>query len=276
MDFSIQQSRPLLPNFIEIGGIHLKSNPVLPKEFENHLKTDLKGVIYLSFGTLFKSESFPDYKLQPFFEALSQIPYKVLCKGEKSNVAKHLNIPSNIHFVSWIPQQEVLCHPNLKLFISHCGLAGAQEAIYCGKPILALPVWVDQFATAKLVSDRGWGLSIPLLEDVTKEKLSNALHEFLENPKFSKNVCRASHIFRDRLVSPLDTAVYWTEYVIRHKGAQHLKSKAADLSFYEYYCLDIAFCLVAVGFISAWIIYNILRWILTIRIHFKIFKSKLN
>lgn len=33
-----------------------------------------------------------------------------------------------------------------------------------------------------------------------------------------------SEQYRDRPMAPLDTAVYWTEYVIRHKGARHLRS----------------------------------------------------
>nr|XP_022913479.1 UDP-glucuronosyltransferase 2A3-like [Onthophagus taurus] len=273
--FSLQQSRPLPPNFIEIGGIHLKPNPVLPKEFENHLKTNLKGVVYLSFGTTFKSETFPDYKLKPIFEALSEIPYKILWKGKRSDVAKHLNIPSNIQFVPWMPQLEVLCHPNLKLFISHCGLGGVQEAIYCGKPVLGLPIWADQFAQAKIINDKGLGLTIPLLKHFTKENLLNVLQQLLENPRFTENARRSSEIFRDRQVSPLDTAVYWAEYVIRHKGAPHLKSKAAYLTFYEYYCLDIAFTLCFTTLILGWIFYKISKRILNLIVAFRVFKRKL-
>lgn len=55
-------------------------------------------------------------------------------------------------------------------------------------------------------------------------------------------------------MSPLDTAVYWIEYVIRHKGAPHLRSVAADLPWYQYLLLDVAIAFVAlilaIGFIS--------------------------
>lgn len=53
-----------------------------------------------------------------------------------------------------------------------------------------------------------------------------------------------SSIFQDRPMSALDTAVYWVEYVIRHNGAHHLRSSAVDLTWYQYYLLDlIAFIL---------------------------------
>jgi len=33
--------------------------------------------------------------------------------------------------------------------------------------------------------------------------------------------------------------VYWTEYVIRHKGAPHLRSAVLDLAWYQYFLLDV-------------------------------------
>lgn len=40
-------------------------------------------------------------------------------------------------------------------------------------------------------------------------------------------------------MSAMDTAVYWTEYVIRHKGAAHLKPVTVDMPWYQYLLLDI-------------------------------------
>lgn len=48
-----------------------------------------------------------------------------------------------------------------------------------------------------------------------------------------------STIFHDRPMSSIDTAIYWVEYVIRHKGAHHLRSPAVELSWYQYYLLDV-------------------------------------
>ena len=46
-------------------------------------------------------------------------------------------------------------------------------------------------------------------------------------------------IFKDRPMSQAESVVYWTEYVLRHKGAPHLKSHALNLRWYQYYLLDI-------------------------------------
>ena len=37
----------------------------------------------------------------------------------------------------------------------------------------------------------------------------------------------------------MDTAIYWIEYVIRHRGAKHMRYPAADLNFFQYYSLDV-------------------------------------
>lgn len=44
---------------------------------------------------------------------------------------------------------------------------------------------------------------------------------------------------QDRITSPADSAVYWTEYVIRHNGAVHLRSPESDLSWVELLHLDL-------------------------------------
>ena len=49
-----------------------------------------------------------------------------------------------------------------------------------------------------------------------------------------ENARRTSHIFHDRPQSALDTAIFWTEYVIRHGGAPHLQSAAVKLAWYQY------------------------------------------
>lgn len=50
---------------------------------------------------------------------------------------------------------------------------------------------------------------------------------------------KLSEIVRDEEMSPLNRAVYWTEYVIRHNGASVLRSPAAEIPMYQYLLLDI-------------------------------------
>jgi glucuronosyltransferase len=56
---------------------------------------------------------------------------------------------------------------------------------------------------------------------------------------YRENIQRLSRIYRDQPLTPLEQAVFWTEYVIRHKGAPHMRSAVLDLSWYQYFLLDV-------------------------------------
>lgn len=57
--------------------------------------------------------------------------------------------------------------------------------------------------------------------------------------RYRDNVKKLSALFKDRPNDPLDLAVYWVEYVIRHKGAPHLRSVGRKLNFLQYHSIDV-------------------------------------
>jgi glucuronosyltransferase len=59
--------------------------------------------------------------------------------------------------------------------------------------------------------------------------------------------------------SALDRAVYWTEYVIKHKGASHLRPAAVDLPWYQYLLLDVLFVLITGALFVIFTVYLTLR-----------------
>jgi glucuronosyltransferase len=68
-----------------------------------------------------------------------------------------------------------------------------------------------------------------------------------------------SAVIRNQPQSALDRAVYWTEYVIRHKGAPHLRSVAADLPWYQYLLLDVILVLTTGVLLVTFTIYLTLK-----------------
>lgn len=62
---------------------------------------------------------------------------------------------------------------------------------------------------------------------------------------YKENAMRLSRIHHDQPVKPLDRAVFWVEFVMRHKGAKHLRVAAHDLSWFQYHSLDV------IGFLLA-------------------------
>ena len=50
-----------------------------------------------------------------------------------------------------------------------------------------------------------------------------------------------SRLFKDRPMTPQESVVYWTEYVLKYNGAPFLKALGTNLPFYQYFMLDIIF-----------------------------------
>ena len=67
-----------------------------------------------------------------------------------------------------------------------------------------------------------------------------------------------STYFRDQPETPKERGVFWAEYVMRHKGAHHMRSAARQLNFFQYYCLDVFTIISAfLGIVVAIVFYSI-------------------
>jgi len=68
-----------------------------------------------------------------------------------------------------------------------------------------------------------------------------------------------SRRFKDRPNTPKEEVIYWTEYVIKHKGAHHLKTAALKLSWYQYFLVDILIIIVLIALVSSSVIFLLLK-----------------
>jgi glucuronosyltransferase len=120
-------------------------------------------------------------------------------------------------------------------------------------PIIGVPVYGDQYNNLLQVQEAGFG---KLLEfhDINEEVLSTLLHEVLNNESFRIKAKELSHRFKDRPMSPLDTAIYWIEYVIRNKGAGYMKNPGLTMNWFAYNMIDVyAFILLVIA-LCCWLV----------------------
>ncbi|XP_065219012.1 UDP-glycosyltransferase UGT5-like isoform X15 [Planococcus citri] len=249
---------PLVPGVVDIGGIHIASAKPLLQNIEKFINESKHGVVYFCMGSLLRGETFPPEKREAFLYAFSKIPQRVLWKWEGDVLPGKSD---NIMISKWMPQRDILAHPNVKLFISHGGLLGTSEAVYEGVPVLGIPIFGDQRTNIKSLEANGAGELLDYNE-ISKEVVLEKIQRLLNDPKYKENAKLLSDRYRDRPMSPLDTAVYWTEYVIRHKGAPHLRTAAADMPWYQYLLLDVIAFIVAVLVAGLLIIYYTTKFIL--------------
>ncbi|CAH1101266.1 unnamed protein product [Psylliodes chrysocephalus] len=234
---SITPASPRVPNIVDIGGFHISpSSENLPADLQKLLDGAKDGVIFFSLGSHVKPSQMTLEMKHTLIKVLGSLKQTVLWKWDDDNFPD--GKPKNVVVRKWFPQQQILAHPNTKLFITHAGLLSLTETIYIGVPVLAMPVIGDQKLNAARAELLGIGKSL-LFSDLTEESFGSVLNELLTNSKYSETVKHRSRLYKDRPIHPLDLALYWIEYVIRHKGAPHLRVVGKDLPWYQYYCVDV-------------------------------------
>lgn len=137
-----------------------------------------------------------------------------------------------------------------------------------------LPLFGDQDDNVHRVASRGVGVILNIHE-ITPNSLVDALNTVITNSRwdfktnnstkrsrfspwahfylsslmfcsYKEKMKKLSALHNDRPMQPLDLAVYWTEFVMRHKGADHLRPAAHDLNWFQYHSLDVISFLLSV------------------------------
>ncbi|CAJ0919607.1 unnamed protein product [Ranitomeya imitator] len=179
-------------------------------------------------------------------------PHRVKAKMPTS--AKHLwellqdcwkNIPGD-YLLKLIKRMPRVCkavikakgHPKTKAFITHGGTNGIYEAIFHGVPMVGIPLFADQ--PDNIIHMKTKGMAVMLdINKMQSQDLVDAVNTVINDPSYKENAMRISQIHHDQPLKPLDRAVFWIEFVMRHKGAKHLRPASHELTWYQYHLLDV-------------------------------------
>ncbi|XP_022361526.1 UDP-glucuronosyltransferase 2B31-like isoform X1 [Enhydra lutris kenyoni] len=238
--WDFEYPRPLLPNFEFVGGLHCKPANPLPKAMEEFVQSSGEnGIVVFTLGSMITN--MPEEKANVIASALAQIPQKVLWRfaGKKPD-----KLGPNTRLYEWIPQNDLLGHPKTKAFITHGGTNGIYEAIHHGIPMVGIPLFADQPDNLAHMKAKGVAVSLDF-HTLSSTDLLNALRMVINNSSYKENAMRLSRIHHDQPIKPLDRAVFWIEFVMRHKGAKHLRPASHDLTWFQYHSLDV------IGFLLA-------------------------
>ncbi|KAG7306656.1 hypothetical protein JYU34_008074 [Plutella xylostella] len=253
--FTLAVVRPYLPNIVEIGGVHIEDVKPLEKKLKDVLDGAKNGVVLFSIGSFLELAAQPEPFIRDVLNTLGKLSQVVLLKWN-SDEKMPVNY-RNIYPMKWLPQNEILAHPNTVAFITHGGLHSAQESVYHGVPTICIPFYGDQPLNCKKSEKMGFGIHI---SNLTESNLNNALREILTNPSYRDTAKELSRRFKDRPMSALDSATYWIEYVIRHKGANFIKGPKRNLYWFQYYFLDLWLAVLT----SLWVILKVLKALLSL------------
>ncbi|XP_055006035.1 UDP-glucuronosyltransferase 2A2-like [Boleophthalmus pectinirostris] len=254
IDFTFEFPRPTMPNIVYIAGYPCKPPKPLPHNLEDFVQSSGEhGVVIMSLGTLVAQ--LPDHVVEEIAAAFSKLPQKVIWRHKGK---RPVNLGNNTLLSDWLPQSDLLGHPKTKVFVGHGGTNGIQEAIYHGVPLVGLPLMHDQRDNFGRMEVRGVAKVLDIAT-LNRDNFLQALQEVLYNPSYREKMKILSKIHRDTPLNPLDTAVFWVEFVMKHKGAKHLRSESYKLSFLQYHCIDVIVFLIVVTLLCVAVVVAVLN-----------------
>ena len=258
--------QPLLENVVHVGGMHIKQTKPLPSDLKDFLDKSPEGVILVSFGSGINPSSMREERRLELINAFKQLKQRIIWKWD-GNVTEDL--PDNVIARKWLPQQDLLAHPNLRMFITHGGMLSIMEAIYHGVLLVGTPLANDQLPNLKRVENNNIGKMMDW-DTLTAEVLVGAINKALDDKSMAASMKEFSARFKDNIEHPVDTAAWWVEFVIRNNGTNFLKPKSIHQYVYQAWNLDLLaaglMCLTFLLFVN----FKIIRffsycWVFTLR-----------
>ncbi|XP_041642607.1 UDP-glucuronosyltransferase 2B33-like [Cheilinus undulatus] len=240
-DFTFEFPRPTMPNIVYMSGFQCKPSKPLSKELEDFVQSSGEhGVIVMTLGTLV--EKLPKDITEDIAAAFAQLPQKVIWrhKGQRPST-----LGNNTLMLDWLPQNDLLGHPKTRVFVAHGGTNGIQEAIYHSVPLVGIPLILDQQDNLFRMKVRGVAKVLDIAT-VNKDNFLEAVKEVLYEPSYRERMRWLSNLQRDQPMKPLDRAMFWIEFVMRHKGAKHLRTESYKMSNIQYHSIDIVVLLIAI------------------------------
>ncbi|KAI3467474.1 hypothetical protein Pfo_024137 [Paulownia fortunei] len=147
-----------------------------------------ESVVYISFGSMVSLTS----------KQMEEMAWALMCSNSYFlwvvRETEHDKLPAGFMesikgkglIVSWCNQLEMLAHPAIGCFVTHCGWNSTLEGLSLGVPMVAIPQWADQMTDAKFIEEI-WEVGVRAREDefgiARREEVLFCLKEVMEGTR---------------------------------------------------------------------------------------------
>ena len=172
----------LIPNMLPIGPLLIAGNNHLGHYSGNFWSQDSTCIswldqqpagsaIYVAFGSMATSNQHQFNELALGLELVGR-PFLWVVRSDFTDGISVAEYPDGFiervaqhgKIVSWAPQEEVLAHPSVACFISHCGWNSTMDGMAMGVPFLCWPFFTDQFLNQNYICNK-WKVGLELKPD---------------------------------------------------------------------------------------------------------------
>ncbi|XP_047077994.1 7-deoxyloganetin glucosyltransferase-like [Lolium rigidum] len=102
-------------------------------------------------------------------------------------------------FLSWCPQEQVLGHPAIGLFLTHSGWNSTQESICAGVPMICWPFFAEQMTNCRYVCAE-WGIGLEIDSSVRREDVARLVLEAMDGDK-GKDMRAKAAMWKEKAVA---------------------------------------------------------------------------
>uniref|UniRef100_A0A8C7A8P7 UDP-glucuronosyltransferase n=1 Tax=Neovison vison TaxID=452646 RepID=A0A8C7A8P7_NEOVI len=184
--------------------------------------------------------------------AFAHLSQGVIWKCNSSHWSKDVKLSANVKIMDWLPQNDLLAHPRIRLFVTHGGLNSIMEAIQHGVPMVGIPVLREQTENLIRVEAKKFGISIQL-KQIKAETLALKMKEVIEDKRYKSAAVAASIIRHSHPLTPDQRLVGWIDHILQTEGAAHLKAHGLQQPWHEQYLLDVFLFLLVVTLSILWL-----------------------
>jgi UDP:flavonoid glycosyltransferase YjiC (YdhE family) len=188
--FDLEYPRPL-PPLLQLVGPMVDgpgSEPPLPDELRQWLDVG-PPVVFVNLGTFARPTSPLTRTLAAGLASDRWRALWVLREGQPP-------LPHDVRVEPWVASQiRVLAHPNVRAFVSHCGINSVHEALVVGTPIVGIPLLADQYDMALRVQDAGVGVLLDKLRFAASD-LRRAVDQVVGDERFRRPMPALQRSFR--------------------------------------------------------------------------------
>ncbi|XP_058086967.1 7-deoxyloganetin glucosyltransferase-like [Magnolia sinica] len=195
--------KAMIPNIYTIGPLSILCNqlPESPlKSIGSSLWKEDKGclgwldtkearsVVYVNFGSITVMTA---HQLKEFAWGLANSNHHFLwiirpdlVKGESAMLPQEFLDATKERglLANWCAQEQVLAHPSMGGFLTHCGWNSTLESVTNGVPMICWPFFAEQ-QTNCWYACTDWGIGMEIDNDVKREEVEGLVREMMEGEK---------------------------------------------------------------------------------------------
>ncbi|KAL9461018.1 hypothetical protein AB3S75_004087 [Citrus x aurantiifolia] len=211
------------PNFYTVGPLHLLCRHLPESEFKsfrsNLWKEDSEclkwlnekepnSVAYVNYGSI---TVMTDEQMKEFAWGLANSGHPFLwivrpdmVTGDSAILSQEFyeEIKDRGMIANWCPQDKVLSHPSVGVFLTHGGWNSILESVCGGVPIICWPFFAEQQTNCRYASTT-WGIGMEVNRDASRGDIAALVKEIMEGDK-GKLIRQNAQVWRKKAEAATD------------------------------------------------------------------------